>query len=113
MIRKKSKTADLLEDLEADVSFQHFMLQQVLKERYSGRAFISYMNREYVRHGDIDPSELIIQEEVTKELKKDEAVKNIIASMSERLRLEREEFIKLYPYDGDDHLMFFGKDAEK
>lgn len=112
-VRKKTKAADLLDDLQADVSFQHMMLQKVLKEKYSGKAFLVYLNKEYVRHGDIDPDALLQREEVTNELKKEEAVLNIIKSMTERLPLEREEFLKLYPYDGDDHLMYFGKDSEK
>lgn len=112
-VRKKTKAADLLDDLQADVSFQHMVLQKVLKEKYSGKAFLVYLNKEYVRHGDINPDELLLREEVTKELKKEEAVMNIITSMTERLSLEREEFIKLYPYDGGDHLMFFGKESEK
>ncbi|MBP6911450.1 hypothetical protein KBC03_07830 [Patescibacteria group bacterium] len=112
-IRKKSKAADLLDDLQADVSFQNYMMKKVLKEKYSGRVFMVYLNKEYVKNGPINPHELLLREEVTNELKKDEAVENIVKSMSERLKLEREEFIKLYPYDGDDHLMFFGKESEK
>lgn len=112
-VRKKTKAADLLEDLQADVSFQHMMLQKVLKEKYSGKAFLVYLNKEYVRDGEIDPAALLQREEVTNELKKEEAVMNIIKSMSERLKLERKEFLELYPYDGDDHLIYFGKDSEK
>lgn len=33
--------------------------------------------------------------------------------MTERIPLPREEFLKLYPYDGDDHLTYFGTEAEK
>jgi len=42
---------------------------------------------------------LLKREEVTKELKKEEAVMNIIASMTERLKLTRDEFVKCYPYE--------------
>jgi|GEM_PF-3325360 len=50
-VRKKSKTriGDLLPELQADMSFQHVVLQKALKEKYSGRAFIVYVNKEYVR----------------------------------------------------------------
>lgn len=103
----------LLDDMDADVSFQHFLLQKTLKEKYSGRAFLVYLNKEYVKHGEIDPGELIQREEVTNELKTEEAVMNIVASMTERLPLTREEFLKLYPYDGSDHLTYFGTEPEK
>lgn len=112
-VRTKTKVPELIEDLQADVSFQHMILQKVLKDRYSGKAFLVYLNKEYVRHGDVDPEALLLREEITEELKTEEAVLNIIKSMTERLPLEREEFIKLYPYDNDDHLTFFGKEADK
>lgn len=112
-MRKKTKSAELLDELEADVSFQDFVVKKTLKEKYSGRVYLVYMNKEYVRHGDIVPAELLLREEVTSELKKEEAIINIITSMTNSLKLEREEFKKLYPYDNDDHLTFFGKEAEK
>lgn len=112
-VRKKTKANDLLDDLQADVSFQHYVLKKILKEKYSGNAFLVYLNKEYVRHGDIVPVDLLLREEVTSELKKDEAIENIIASMTRSLKMEREEFMKLYPYDNEDHLTYFGKEAEK
>ncbi len=112
-VRKKTKSAELLDDLQADVSFQDFIVRRVLKEKYSGKIFLVYMNKEYVRHGEINPEELLLREDVSAELKKEEAMLNIIDSMTKTIKLEREEFTKLYPYDNEDHLTFFGKEAEK
>lgn len=48
-VRKKTKANNLLDDMEADVSFQHFVLKKALKDKYSGRAFMVHLNKEYVR----------------------------------------------------------------
>lgn len=112
-VRKKSKESPLLDELQADISFQHYLLQKTLKDRYSGRAYIVYLNKEYVRHGEINQEELLIREEVTKELKTSEAVENIITSMTDSLSLSREEFTVRYPYNNEEHLIFFGTASEK
>lgn len=112
-VRKKTKSAELLDDLQADVSFQDFIVRRVLKEKYSGKIYLVYMNKEYIRHGEINPEGLLLREEVSSELKKEEAMLNIINSMTKTLPLEREEFTGLYPYDNEDYLTYFGKEPEK
>jgi hypothetical protein len=106
-IRKKTKDEPLLDELIADVSIQHWVLKQALGDRYSGRCFIAHLNKEYIRHGEIDPRALIITEDVTSELLEDANIMMILKTMREALTLPLEQFNARYPYDGTDYMSYF------
>ena len=118
-IRKKTKEEPLLEELRNDVSFQHYVLQKTLGDKYSGHAYIVYLNKEYVRHGDVDPTQLLKRDEVTDSLLTAQEIEETISEMNQKLGLSRDEFMESYPYEGGsatggiDHLVFFGTAAEK
>jgi hypothetical protein len=48
-IRSKTKAAPLLDDLIYDVSFQSYVLSQVLGDLFSGKSFLAYLNKEYIK----------------------------------------------------------------
>jgi hypothetical protein len=48
-IRKKTKATPLLDDLCYDVSFQSYVLSQVLGDLFSGKSFLAYLNKEYIK----------------------------------------------------------------
>ncbi len=107
-IHKKTVDMPLLEEIVADVSIQHFVLKKALWELYSGRSFVVYLNKDYVREWDIDSTQLLIQEDISAFIRDDERILDVITRMSAILWKPREEFIKVFPYSGEDHLTFFG-----
>ncbi len=109
-IRKKMKAEPLLEDLQADVSFQHYVVQQALGDAYSGKVYLMYLNKEYVKNGDITPQELLKQEEVTKECFGAE-IEGYLTTMKDKLSLSESEFNQAFPYDGGEYLEYYGKVA--
>jgi len=111
-IRKTTKAEPLLEDLVADVSFQSYILKNVLGEKFSGNTYLMHLDKDYEKNWEIDPQKILIQEDVSGELFEDEIV-DYISSMRDKLKLSKEEFEKLFPYNGEDHLTYFGTEAEK
>lgn len=112
-IRKSTKAEPLLDDLTADVSIQHRALKKALGELYSGKCFIAHLNKEYIKHGPINPRLLIATEEVTEECMSDDLVEMILKTMRESLSLPLEQLNARYPYDGTDHMSYFGTPAPK
>lgn len=108
-IRKKTNAAPLLDELIADVSVQRYVLEQVLGKQFSGKCCISHLNKEYVKQGTIDPQALILTEEVTDELRSNEAIEAVITEMRSTLPLDHKAFNARYPYDGTDYLSYFGE----
>lgn len=112
-IRSTNKAQTLLDELATDVSFQKYVLQKTLGEKFSGNCYIVYLNKEYVKHGEIDPKDIILQELINDELMTDDAIESILATMQSDLSLSLEDFNKKYPYDGGDYLTYFGKEPPK
>lgn len=112
-IRKKTDKAPMLEDILYDVSFQHYVMKRAFPDLYSGHAFVAYLQKEYVKQWPIDPIACTMIEDITEFLMPDDQLELIIASMRNTLHLPRPEFEVLYPYDADDHLLYFGSTAPK
>lgn len=112
-IRKKTDKAPILEDILYDVSFQHYVMKRAFPDLYSGRAFVAYLQKEYVKNGPIDPIACTTIEDITDSLIPDDQLELIIGSMQNSLHLSRPAFESLYPYDADDHLLYFGTPAPK
>lgn len=49
-IRKKTEHAPILEDIAYDVSFQHYVMKRAFPDLYSGRAYVAYLKKEYVKN---------------------------------------------------------------
>lgn len=112
-IRKNTKAAPIEEDLLADVSYQAYVLRKVLWDKFSGRVYFCYLNNNYVRQGELDIAQLIKKEEVSAELRDDEKVETILNEMQSTLEKEKSDFDALYPYDNEDHMVYFGEPAPK
>ena len=112
-IRKKTKAEPLLEDLQYDVSFQSYILKQVLGDLFSGKSYLAYLNKEYVKDGEINAKGLLVLEDVSNELLSDETIEHIVALMRKNLQLGQDEFEKLYPYNGSDYMTYFWKPKPK
>jgi hypothetical protein len=67
-IRKKTKAQPLLDELTTDVSFQKYVLEKALGEKFSGNCYIMYLNKEFVKDGEITPKDILMQELVNDEL---------------------------------------------
>ncbi|MBK7341725.1 MAG: DUF2779 domain-containing protein [Saprospiraceae bacterium] len=109
-IRKSTKAAPLLDDLIADLSFQRYVLSQVLGDTFSGQCYFYYVNKEYVRDGAIDPRQLIQVEEVSKELISDEVVITGINRLKEEVQLSESEINARYPYNGERYELYYGQE---
>jgi len=112
-IRKNTKAEPLLDDLLNDISFQKYVLHKTLGSQFSGKCFLVHLNKEYVRQGDIDVKQLIKIQDVTDEALTNEEIEHTLSLMKKQLWLSREEFEKIYPYQGEDHLEYFGTNAPK
>jgi len=112
-IRKKTKAEPLLEDLQYDVSFQSYILKQVLGDLFSGKSYLAYLNKEYVKDGEINVNGLLVLDDVSDELLSDETIEHTVALIRKNLQLEQDEFEKLYPYDGSDYMTYFWKPKPK
>jgi len=116
-IHKESRSANsdvkvggVITDLLADVSIQNYVLRRALGDKFSGKCYIAYLNKEYIRHGEIDPTQLIQQEFVSHELRPDIEIERILEVMRTALAMNAEEFTARFPYDGGDYMTYFGKE---
>jgi len=112
-IRKKTKAEPLLEDLQYDVSFQYYVLTKVLGDLFSGKSYLAYLNKAYVKLGEIYPPRLIILEDVSDELLSHSSIEYTVGVMRKNLGLEQAEFEKIYKYDWSDYMTYFGKPKPK
>jgi hypothetical protein len=110
-VRKTTKGEPLKEELINDISFQRYVISKALGAKFSGKCFLVYLNKDYVRQGELDLKQLIKIEDVTGELLDDQAIENIVSLMGTQLGLERRAFEALYPYNNEDHLVYFGLPA--
>ncbi len=104
---------ELTADLNYDVSFQAYVVKRVLGERFSGKTYLYFLNREYVKHGEIVPSEIIKTLDVSGMLFPDSEITKPIDAMRRDLYLREEAFDEKYPFDGRDYLCHFGRVPEK
>ena len=112
-VRKTTKAEPLLDDLLNDLSFQNYVLCKTLGTQFSGKCFLVHLNKEYVKQGDIDVHQLIKKQDVTDELLTDQEIEHTLGLMKRQLNLSREEFELIYPYNGEDHMEYFGTVAPK
>lgn len=109
-IRNPTKAAPLMDDLVSDLSFQRYVTQNALGDMFSGKSFLYYVNKEYARQGDVDPHQLILLEEVSKELSDDVFIASQIQALQEDVRLTEDELHARYPYNGERYQVYFGAD---
>lgn len=112
-IRDDNKDQTLMDELVADVSFQRYVLQKTLGEKFSGNCYIMYLNKDFKKHGEIIPSEILKQELVNDDLMTDDAIEWVLATMRSDLLLSSDDFNKKYPYDGGDYFTYFGEKPPK
>lgn len=112
-IRKTNKDATLLEDLIADCSFQKYVLQKALWDKFSGKVWIYSLDKEYIRDGEIIPSQIIAHEDVTEELATIDWIENQIALINKTLLLSKDDFEQRFPYQWDNPLIYFGEVPKK
>ncbi len=112
-IRTKTKAQTLLDELSADVSFQKYVLEKVLGKKFSGNCYIIYLNKEFIKHGEITPKDILVQELVNDDLMTNDAIEWILVIMRSDLSLSKEDFNTKYPYDGWDYFTYFGEEPPK
>ncbi len=112
-IRKPTKAKSIKDTLLADLSYQNYILKKVLWDKFSWKCYLCYLNKEYVRASELQVEQLIKKEQVDQELWSDEQVEKILSEMMTTLPQEREDFEKTYPYNWEDHLIYFGEPAPK
>ena len=112
-IRNDNKDQTLIDELVADVSFQKYVLEKTLWEKFSGNCYIMYLNKEFKKHGEIIPSEILKQELVNDDLMTNDAIEWILTTMGSDLFLSSVAFDEKYPYDWWDYSIFSWQDVPK
>ena len=108
---RKNKTAGpLLPELAADLGFQAYVLSHALGDKFSGKSFIYYVNKEYIEKGDRDWAQLTKKEEVTSEIMPPEEVIAICHRMQSEIGLSQKEFDKIHPFTGTKYFEHFGEE---
>lgn len=106
-VRKTNKNESLLDELITDCSFQKYVLQKALWDRFSGEVWIYHLNKEYLRQWDIVPNEIIAKTNVTEELLTDDWIGQQIDLISKTIGLPKSEFEKRFPYQWENPLIYF------
>lgn len=109
-IRKWNIEPHLSMELKADCSFQHYLVNKCLWKQFSGKIFLVYLNKDFVKKWEIFPQEILIKEDISNELFSKKEIERYIENMEQELCLNKNEFNKLYPYNGGDFISYFWKD---
>ena len=112
-IRADNKDQTLIDELVTDVSFQKYVLEKTLGKLFSWKCYIIHLNKEFKKHGDINPSEILLQEVVNNDMMTNDAIEWILTTMESDLSLSQKDFDKKYPYDWWDYFGYFGKELPK
>lgn len=107
-----TKIPVLKKDLSDDMSFQRFVLQKTFPE-LSWKVYLYHMNKDYVKHWEIVPSEIIKIFDVSDLLDENETIQNNIDLMRKNFSLNEEEFNQTYPFEWGDYFLYYGKNPEK
>lgn len=108
-IRKKTKAAPLSDEIALDVQFQHYVIQQAWKEKYSTQAFVVYLNKEYIKKGPIYAKEILTIEDISNDVLDTSSTEAILDTIKSKLSLNKQDFQSIYPYSGEQYLLYFGK----
>lgn len=106
-IHKSSKNQSLLDDLITDCSFQKYVLQKTLWDKFSGNVWIYHLNKEYLRQWDIAPNEIIAKENVPEELFTNDWVEKQIDLINNSICLSKQDFEQKFPYQWENPLIYF------
>lgn len=113
-IRKWNIEPHLNLELKSDCSFQYYLVSKCLWDLFSGKIFLVYLNKDFVKKGEIIPEKLLIKEDISDELFSKEEIEKYIKKIEQELCLDEKEFNDLYPYSGGDYVTYFwGKIPEK
>ncbi|MCK9467680.1 MAG: DUF2779 domain-containing protein [Candidatus Absconditabacterales bacterium] len=112
-VRKTNKNESLLDELVTDCSFQKYVLQKTLGDKFSGNVWIYHLNKEYTRQGDIIPNEIIAKTNATEELFTDDWIEQQIEMINKTITLSKQEFEKIFSYQGENPLIYFGESPKK
>lgn len=112
-VRKKTKAEPLLDDMLADMSFQHYVLSHVLGDKFSGKCYFLHLDKEYVRQWSIVYKDLIKQDDVSSELMQHAHLEMMLETLRKLPDMNKGEVDNAFPYNGDDHLTYFGTLPEK
>ncbi len=112
-IRKNTKQKPLLEWFQYDISFQNYVTKKVLWNLFSWKIYIAYLNKNYIKHWEIDIKKLIIFEDVSNEILEDNIIEKIIYEIKQNIHLDKNEFEKKYPYDWKDYTTYFWEKKPK
>lgn len=108
-----TKIPTLKPDLLCDVIFQHYVVKKALGDKYSGRAFVYYLNKEFIKQWPINPQDIISILEVTEYLDSDENIEQVVDAMKKSLQLDEQAFSSLHPFDGSQYFLYHGEKPEK
>lgn len=129
---EKKPIGKIKDKLIHDVSFQTFVINTVLEQEWLPPIkdiYLAYLNKEYIKEGDIDIQRLILLEQVNltkefyviqrgkeKKITRDDKILDTqtirwyTQQMQQELALDESSFNALYPWDGAKYIDYFGED---
>ncbi len=112
-IRGKSDKSMLYQDLLYDLSFQSYVVSHFLGNRFSGNVNLVYINKSFVKNGEVLVDDFFVQEYCREELLSSAVMRSLLYTLAHTLVLDEQSFDDLYPYDGENPLLYFGRVTQK
>jgi len=112
-VRGQSEKSQLYQDLLYDLSFQSYVVSRCLADRFSGNVNLAYINKSFVKDGDVVVEDFFVQEHCREELLVWSVIASLIYTLEHTLVLDEQSFDSLYPYDGENPLLYFGRTMER
>lgn len=110
-IFKNTKEKLLNDDLTLEIELIKYVFNGVFWENKLGKIIICYLNKEYIKNGEINPKKMFITvnlEDINikwNNIVFEQVKEDIISDM----RLKEDEFNKKYPYEWQKYLYYFGE----
>lgn len=101
------------DDLNHDISFQHYVLTKALWEKFSWHSFLIYLNKEFKKKWHIVAEDLLIKQEVTEQLFDESSIVRSIQTIRRELAYSKEIFDQHHVYHNEDYITFFGEPSRE
>lgn len=113
-IRMNQIDFPLKPEIKNRILFQHYLLSSKLKDDFSWTILVIYFDKHYVKRWKIDLTEIIKVENVSLDFK-DHNIKidKILNSIKEHIALPIDQFEKIYPYNNESYIKYFGDEPEE
>lgn len=113
-VRTKQIDFPLRSEIKNKILFQNYLLSSGFKDIFSWKILVIYFYKNYIKQWKIELTKLIKVEDVSLDFKDHNInVDKILNSIKDHITLPIDQFEKIYPYNNESYIKYFGSEPEE